>query len=87
MTICHSHNLSRDLTHPKQFGIRVSLPAGDTFNRLIGEAWEQYHWYATEEERDSALRDKAGEHLYSRRGDRPHVIYSAVETTKESDSG
>ena len=87
MTICHSHNLSRDLAQPKPFGIRVSLPADDTFNRLIGEDWERYHWYATEEARDGALADMAGEHLYSRRGDRPHVVYSAVELSKESDSG
>jgi hypothetical protein len=87
MTICHSHNLSRDLEQPKPFGIRVSLPADDTFNRLIGEDWERYHWYATQEQRDAALADMAGEHLYSRRGDRPHVVYSAVELSKESDSG
>ena len=87
MTICHSHNLSRDLSKPKPYGIRVSLPAGDSFNRLIGEDWERYHWYATEEERDAARADMAGEHLYSRRGDRPRVVYSAVELSKESDSG
>jgi hypothetical protein len=87
MTICHSHNLSRDLAQSKPFGIRVSLPANDTFNRLIGEDWERYHWYATEEQRDAALAGMAGEHLYSRRGDRPHVVYSAVELSKESDSG
>jgi hypothetical protein len=87
MTICHSHNLTQDLTQPKPFGIRVSLPAGDSFNSLLGADWERYHWYTTEEKRDAALKDMASEHLYSRRGDRPHVIYSAVESTKESDSG
>ena len=87
MTICHSHNLNRDLAQSKPFGIRVALPAGDTFNRLLGEDWEQYHWYATEEQRDTALADMASEHLYSRRGDRPRVVYSAVEAPNESDSG
>jgi len=87
MTLCHSHNLTRDLTQPKPFGIRVSLPAGDSFNRLLGADWERYHWYTTETKRDAALKDMASEHLYSRRGDRPHVIYSAVEMAKESDSG
>ena len=86
MSICDSHNLARDPTRPKPFGIRVSLPPGDSLNRLLGADWEQYHWYATEEERDTVMADMASEHLYSRRGDRPHVIHQAVETSKESDS-
>ena len=28
MTICHSHNLTEDLTQPKPFGIRVSQQLG-----------------------------------------------------------
>ncbi len=86
MTICHSHNLNCDLTQSKPFGIRASLPAGDTFNQLLGNDWEQHHWYATEEERDTALADMASVHLYSRRGDRPRIVYSAVDGSKESDS-
>ncbi len=86
MSICDSHNLARDPTRPKPFGIRVSLPPGDSLNHLLGADWEQYHWYATEEERDTVMADMASEHLYSRRGDRPHVIHQAVETSKESDS-
>ncbi len=87
MTICHSHNLTQIPARSKPFGIRVSLPAGDSLNRLLGADWEQTHWYATEEERDAALADMASEHLYSRRGDRPHVIHEAVEASQESDSG
>jgi len=79
MTICHSHNLTQDLTRPKPFGIRVSLPAGDSFTCLLGADWDQYHWYATEAARDVALGDMTSEHLYSRRGDRPHVVHEAVE--------
>lgn len=87
MTICHSHNLTQNPARSKPFGIRVSLPAGDSLSRLLGADWEQTHWYATEEERDAALTDMASEHLYSRRGDRPHVIHEAVEASQESDSG
>jgi hypothetical protein len=87
MTICHSHNLTRKSTHSKPYGIRVSLPAGDSLQRLLGEDWEQYHWFATAEERDTVLADMASEHLYSRRGDRPHVIHETVEASKESESG
>ncbi len=87
MSICHEHNMTEDLAQAKPYGIRVSLPSNDTFNRLLGDDWERYHWYATETERDAALADMASEHLYSRRGDRPHVLFAAVEATKESESG
>lgn len=87
MSICHSHNLTRNPARSKPFGIRVSLPAGDSLSRLLGADWEETHWYATEKERDAALADMASEHLYSRRGDRPHVIHEAVEASEESDSG
>ncbi len=87
MRICHEHNLNEDLTRPKPYGIRVTLPANDSFNRLLGSDWEQFHWYATEAERDAALADMASEHLYSRSGDRPHVHFTAVEASKESETG
>lgn len=79
MDICHAHNLSSPPAASKPFGIRVSLAAGDSFARLLGKDWERLHWYATAEERDRALRDMAGEHLYSRRGDRPTLRFEAVE--------
>ena len=87
MTICHSHNLTQNPARSKPFGIRVSLPAGDSLIHLLGTDWAQTHWFATEEERDVALADMASEHLYSRRGDRPHVIHEDVEASEESDSG
>ena len=86
MEICHDHNLNRDPAGEKPFGIRVSLPTGDTFGRLLGEQWERFHWFATREERDRALEDMAGEHLYSRRGDRPTVILEPVDPSAPSDS-
>jgi hypothetical protein len=79
LEICHSHNLNRDLTAPKPYGIRVTMRAGDTFARVLGTDWEQMHWFATREERDAALEDMASEHLYSRRGDRPTLRFEAVE--------
>lgn len=79
MEIVHEHNLSTPLDLPKPFGIRVSLPASDTFTRLLGAGWQQHHWFATREQRDRALADMASEHLYSRRGDRPTVLFEAVE--------
>jgi hypothetical protein len=79
MDIVHEHNLIEPLDMPKPFGIRVSLPATDTFARVIGAGWERYHWYHTREERDRALADMAGEHLYSRHGDKPTVRFEPVE--------
>jgi hypothetical protein len=78
-SICHSHNLLRPLDTPKHFGIRVSLPRGDSFSRLIGSDWERFHWFATPEQRDRALAEMSSEHLYSRRGDRPTLVFEPVE--------
>ena len=86
MKICHTHNLARKPEGLKRYGIRVSLPAGDTFTRLIGTDWEQFHWFDTSRERDRTLEDMASEHLYSRDGDRPQLIFEAVEAEKQSDS-
>ena len=81
MDICHPHNLNRQSSSTKPYGIRVRLPAGDTFGRLLGEDWERFHWFATRAERDAALRDMASKHLYSRHGDRPHLIYEKLQST------
>ena len=79
MEIVHEHNLNEPLDMPKPFGIRVTLPATDTFARILGAGWERHHWYPTREERDRALADMASEHLYSRHGDRPTVRFEPVE--------
>ena len=79
MEICHSHNLNKPLDVAKHYGIRVSLPPTDTFARLLGTGWERHHWYPTREERDAALAEMASEHLYSRAGDRPTVVFEPVE--------
>jgi hypothetical protein len=79
MDLCHAHNLNRDPAATKRFGIRVTLPSRDTFARLLGTEWEHTHWYSTEVERDRAFRDMSGEHLYSRRGDRPTLRFEPIE--------
>ena len=85
MEICHAHNLNRDLTVPKRFGIRVTLRTNDSFMRLIGSGWERTHWFETEIERDRALADMANEHLYSRTGDRPTLRYERIERDAVTD--
>jgi len=79
MDICHAHNLNKPLDVPKPFGIRVSIRPTDTFARLLGSNWQGHHWFASREERDRALADMASEHLYSRHGDRPTLLFEAVE--------
>ena len=79
MDICHAHNLTKPIDTPKPYGIRITIRSNDTFARLLGAGWQKHHWYATREERDVALEDMAGEHLYSRQGDKPTLIFEAVE--------
>ncbi len=79
MDICHSHNLNKPLDAPKPYGIRVSMRSNDTFARLLGTEWPREHWYATRKERDAALADMSSEHLYSRAGDKPTLVYEPVE--------
>jgi hypothetical protein len=61
------------------FGIKVSLPAGDPFARLLDEDWQTQHWFASRNERDLALADMRREHEYSRDGDAPSLIFEAIE--------
>jgi hypothetical protein len=82
MDICHAHNLLEPLGVTKPFGIRVRMQSNDTFARLLGTDWQREYWYATGEERDHALREMAGEHLYSRVGDKPTLIYEPIEQSR-----
>jgi hypothetical protein len=79
MDICHTHNLTQPLDVPKPYGIRVSIRPSDTFARLIGSNWQRHHWYRSREERDAALAEMASEHVYSRSGDKPTLIFEPVE--------
>jgi hypothetical protein len=79
MDICHPHNLLQPLDVPKPYGIRVSIRSSDTFARLLGTTWQRTHWYRTREERDRALTEMSSEHLYSRIGDKPTLVYEPIE--------
>ncbi len=76
MDFCNQHNLvvPENAGAERPFGIRVTLPAQDTFKKLLGDNWEQLHWYATEQERDSAYEHMAERHGYYRVGDNPSQI-------------
>jgi len=76
MEYCHLHNVvdPDNALAERRFGIRVTLPEGDTFNRLLGEDWEQAHWYRTEAERDRAFEKMAKRHGYYRTTDAPTQV-------------
>jgi len=61
------------------FGIRISLPDGDPFTRLVDDGWTATHWYASRTARDLAMSDMRREHEYSRSGDAPALVFEAIE--------
>ena len=76
MEFCHQHNLVEpdSAGGERRYGIRVRLPQGDTFARLLGNDWQQIHWYATEQERDAAFDNMATRHGYYRTTDTPTQV-------------
>ena len=66
------------------YGIRVSLPAGDPFRKLLGPEWQRLHWYSTPEERDENLAEMSRRHEYSRAGDKPALVFQKIEKLAES---
>ena len=73
---CHKHNLVDPASAgvERRFGIRVTLPPGDTFQRLFGDDWEMLHWYASAAERDTAYEQMAKRHGYYRGTDNPTQV-------------
>jgi hypothetical protein len=78
--ICHQHNLVQADTDDgeRRYGIRVTLPPGDTFSTLLGADWERIHWYATAQTRDTAFDDMAQRHGYYRKTDSPTQILEKI---------
>jgi hypothetical protein len=85
MAISNPHNLNRPATAGQRpYGIRVTLPPGDTFRELLGPDWQKYHWYASAGQRDRALAQMSRRHEYSRAQDRPSLVFEKVEKLAES---
>ena len=68
----------------RPYGVRVSLPPGDPFRKLLGPEWHRVHWYPTPEERDAALAEMSRRHQYSRATDKPSLLFQKVEKLAES---
>ena len=81
MSYCHRHNLVRKdrAGAARQFGIRVRLPRGDTFARMLGDEWESTHWYMTVKERDLAFEQMALRHGYYRQTDTPSQVLEKID--------
>lgn len=85
MGISQSHNLrAPPVEKLRPFGIRVSLPAEDPLRKLLGPEWHKLHWYPTAEERDGALAEMSRRHEYSRKTDKPSLVFQKVEKLAES---
>ncbi len=80
MEFCHQHNLVEPdkAGQKRRFGIRVTLPPGDTLRNLLGDEWERLHWYPTESERDAAFESMAERHGYYRKTDSPTQVLEKV---------
>lgn len=80
LNYCHRHNLvdPDKAGAERKYGIRVTLPAGDTFGRILGADWERIHWYATETERDSRFAEMSRRHGYYRTTDSPTQVLEKV---------
>ncbi len=77
---CHQHNLvdPAHVSPERRFGIRVTLPRGDTLRKILGDNWERLHWYPSEAERDRAYEQMATRHGYYRDTDAPTQILEKI---------
>ena len=80
MNYCHQHNLVEpdSAGRERPWGIRVSLPAGDTLRNILGDDWERLHWYPSEAERDEAFEQMTIRHGYYRKTDNPTQVLEKV---------
>lgn len=81
MEYCHQHNLVDPsvASAERPFGIRVTLPENDTLRKVVGDDWDQLHWYCSEAERDSAFDDMATRHGYYRDTDSPSQVLEKID--------
>ncbi|MEL6301991.1 MAG: hypothetical protein AAFU66_11180 [Pseudomonadota bacterium] len=78
---CHEHNLvdSSNINDERPWGIRVTAPPSDPFNKLVGADWEKFHWFQTRDERDQKLEQMRRRHGFYRIGDDPSIVLESVD--------
>jgi hypothetical protein len=76
----HLHNVVEPelAGRERRFGIRVTLPEGDTLRNVLGDDWERLHWFATESERDTAFDNMRRRHGYYRTTDTPTQVLEKI---------
>jgi hypothetical protein len=80
MDICHSHNRRAGLrAGPKTFGLRLSLPEGDTMSSVLGDGWHTFEWFRSDEERARRIAELTAQFTYYRKGDRPTYVIEKVD--------
>lgn len=85
-SVVHPHNLRTHTAPPEaRFGLRMRLPAGDTFGEILGEQWEKTHWFSSEDAREAAMRELRKQHPYYRLGDRPTLILEKINRSTTED--
>ena len=80
MSYCHQHNLVEPDTAgtSRNYGIRVSLPVGDTLRKVLGDDWERVLWFPSAAERDEAYDEMAIRHGYYRDTDNPTQVLEKI---------
>lgn len=65
----------------KRYGIRITLPEDDPFRaaHLLGESFETFRWFDTEQERDRIYDEMTTLPPYYRDGDKPNQVLAKVE--------
>lgn len=65
----------------KRYGIRITLPSGDTMGaaHLLGENWESFRWFDSPAERDAALSEMQRQLPNYRKGDHITQVLEKVE--------
>ena len=78
---CHPHNVvdRRRIDAERPWGIRVSAPPTDPFNKLVGGDWHREHWFDSRDARDRAFTKMRERHGFYRIGDDPSIVLEKID--------
>lgn len=78
---CHPHNVvdATRIDAERPWGIRVSAPSTDPFNKLVGTDWTKEHWFIDQVNRDAAFERMRERHGYYRIGDDPSIVLEKID--------
>ncbi|MEL6447852.1 MAG: hypothetical protein AAFQ62_07930 [Pseudomonadota bacterium] len=78
---CHPHNVvdATRIDADRPWGIRVTAPSTDPFNKLVGGDWSREHWFIDAASRDAAFDQMRDRHSYYRIGDDPSIVLEKID--------